>query len=293
MVDAPQDAPPTSSTALVVRTEPDQTVAQQSEEEDATNIPLIDRIRAQNIKRNDEFFAQLNIPTLTPRPAPRPRRASGAATRVPPSSRGPSRSRANATTDVLKDVKLGFDFGFGEALMAFQLLELQDLLVGSFGEENLDRLLEQCCRAGGSQSSSGSAAAASSATNASVNDESRPLTIVLFARVGFQAVGAAVVKFHHWASIGGQLAEIVLFALPSDNTGKPIGRALMAYICHLVNVVRAEGNQVLLTAWQPVDANEGTDVSSSLTAGPEWDSFDVSFFDPSDDVRLAAPAHAP
>ena len=72
---------------------------------------------------------------------------------------------------------------------------------------------------------------------------------------GIKAAAAAMHAIVHASRIvESQLAEALLFALPSDDTATTIGQALMAYVRWLVGELRREEvDFIQLVAWRPAD----------------------------------------
>jgi hypothetical protein len=222
---------------LVQRVPVEYVLLRRSREEDAA--PLIDLIQKKNKERNAKLFESLGLgEPLIPLHSPVRRKvrqpAASAADNQAASRR--SRSQAGLVVDALASYYLGFDFGFAESLLAFQTIELSDLFSECYGQERAKELLASLCVVpsrsdGGAAGSSSSIGGNLQSGGSSVGGE-RPLCLVIFARVGFHVMGAAVVRFHLASdpvTPGQQLLELLLVSVAPSAHGQGIAQALYSY----------------------------------------------------------------
>jgi ribosomal protein S18 acetylase RimI-like enzyme len=213
-------------------------------QQDAT--ALIDIIQKKNKERNEKMFKELGlgVPLIAPRTRmqPQPRNTAAARDSQAVSRRG--RSQASVASDALASYRLGFDFGFCEALLAFQTVELLDLLAECYGEDKAYLLLTQLCAlprgSGGAAGSSSSSTGNQCRSGSGDDSDERPLSVSVFARVGFQVVGAAIMRFHRAADMvakrpGQQLLELQVVAVAPSTAGQGVDEALYAYVPRSTN----------------------------------------------------------
>ena len=182
--------------------------------------PLIERVRRENIARNNEILRKLGLdsshnslllrePKLVAR---RPRRPTDSnPTRHQP-ARGAQTSAANASR-----TSLGFEWGVAQALLGYQAQHVMDLLYASYDQATADEIVESVC------------VCAPGTVLGAVEQGGPALSIILFARLGFRVVGAAAIRFH-WFAGGERVAEILFVAVPTYSRGDGVAKALVAYV---------------------------------------------------------------
>ena len=214
-------------------------------------VPLIERIRQQNIERNKELFISLGLdePLAEPRapPQPRQRRPPAAAMRCAPARGGRSGAGGELAT-----YQLGFDFGYAHALLALQRYDVDDLLSLTFGEQMAATIIDTYLARANSTTEKGSAR--------------DPFSVVLFARVHLRVVGLLLFRLHEREALP-SLLEVPLVAVPQEPLGGGIADALMTY-ARLIAAQSVFGERPkCVVAWAAVDA-AGVEQSLPLAASP-------------------------
>ena len=126
--------------------------------------------------------------------------------------------------------------------------ELSDLLHAVYDASTVASLLKSLC------------VCAPGSTLSVPEQGGAPLSLVFMARVGFRVVGAAAVRFHHFAD-GHRAAEILFIAVPLVSRGNGTGESLLAYVRLLTAL-----SDMRLLLWQHPD---GDDELPSVRSG-EW-----------------------
>lgn len=252
-------------------------------EVDNAETPLINLVRQKNMDRHRRMFEALGLgqPLIPPQPSPRKRTAArpAAVARPPRPHRG---ERATALNS-LDGFELGFDFGFGEALLAHQTFNLLDALAAVYGDEAAGELLTHLCvpaTSGASGAGGASASAPGAAAAAGLIDPDAPLTVIIYARVGFRLAGCAAIRFHGSTVLTRQVAEVIAIAVMPEVSGQGIGKALLAYTSLVASKVDA-----LVVLWHS-DAQSG-DGELPMSAEPS------SADGVAADVVLTRPPHLP
>ena len=234
------------------------------------DVALIDLVRKKNMERNASIFRELGLESLVPQPAS-PRKRKPAAPAVPAVFRPPRPSRLPPNTAaaqaVLEPYAIGFDYGFCEALLAHQTYLLLDLLAECYGEETASILIKEFCIP---HNGSGSSSEGSSAGRPMEYDQSTPLNLCIFVRVGIHVKAATIIRIHSSTDPNPcQLAEVLLMAVAPDASGLGFADVLSSYVQHLASLCDAVQAVV---EWRP----EAQDETAAV-------------FEPPSDVTMESP----
>ena len=208
-------------------------------------MALIEKVRAVTIARNREMIEELMKGVRIDMRAQRPKamlRKKAASVPLAP-RRQPSRGRA---PDPLDEYQLGFDFGYANALMAYQSNDIFDVLIAAYGETVANQVVARyMVEGGGSGDGTGCNGSSSSSSSAGVGSSSglgsgddvgvssssssdAAVSIVVFARLGVRVVGAALMRVHPSPNLGTRLFEVPFVAVAYGGHG--ISEALRAYV---------------------------------------------------------------